>query len=95
MLLCELLTNRSCTQFYIHIVYFRSYVNNEHKQKSLSDSISPLIPLTCLVSTFVVWGVISPNRILNAELRCFCLAFGIVSSNITVIHKQTSTQTNE
>ena len=78
---------------YIHIVYFRSYVNNEHRRNTLSDAISPIIPLICLISTFVVWGLISQTRILHEEPRCFCLVFGIVSSNITVINKQTNKQT--
>ncbi|KAI6660361.1 Ethanolaminephosphotransferase 1-like [Oopsacas minuta] len=60
-----------------------SYVNKENKCDSFIDSISPFIPLTGLILVFIIWSVVSPNKVMQIEIRCFCSAIGIAFSNVT------------
>ncbi|XP_055353553.1 ethanolaminephosphotransferase 1-like [Paramacrobiotus metropolitanus] len=62
---------------------YRAYANKTLKHNSFVEAMRPLSPITILLVVTLLWGVLSPNRILFTDLRAFSWMTGTVCSNIT------------
>ncbi|XP_023213896.1 ethanolaminephosphotransferase 1-like, partial [Centruroides sculpturatus] len=76
-------------------VFCSAYKTQTLKQKSISESLRPLLPVTLLFILTTIWALFSPNDIINKEPRMFYWMTGTVFSNIAcslIISQMTSTR---
>ncbi|XP_067126207.1 ethanolaminephosphotransferase 1 [Centruroides vittatus] len=74
---------------------YRAYKTQTLKQKSIRESLRPLLPVTLLFILTTIWALFSPNDIINKEPRMFYWMTGTVFSNIAcslIISQMTSTR---
>jgi ethanolaminephosphotransferase len=71
------------------------YRNKTGKQKSVSEALRPLVPLTALFAITTGWAVWSPSQIVDKDPRMFFLLVGTIFSNIAcrlIVSQMSSTR---
>uniref|UniRef100_A0A914X1B3 Ethanolaminephosphotransferase 1 n=1 Tax=Plectus sambesii TaxID=2011161 RepID=A0A914X1B3_9BILA len=63
----------------IHKAYV---IEKTGRQSSLYEGILPMVPATLLFATSIVWGAMSPTKVIDRDPHMFLWTMGVVFSNI-------------
>ncbi|KAI1691608.1 CDP-alcohol phosphatidyltransferase domain-containing protein [Ditylenchus destructor] len=65
-------------------LYISYYVDKTGKQNNFYEFLVPMISPSILFAVSVLWGIYSPNKVIDAAPRLFLWTMGVVFSNIAV-----------